>query len=63
MTGFIMPQHNPWTLLVTLRQALTTFANAGQWQQLQKQAMRQDVSWETQAKRYMDLYQQVSQAR
>jgi starch synthase len=57
MTGFVMPYHNPWTLLVTLRQAIAIFANSGQWLQLQKQAMRQDVSWETRAKHYQKLYE------
>jgi starch synthase len=57
MTGFVMPQHNPWTLLVTLRQALKAFANSGQWKQLQEQAMQQDVSWETRAENYLKLYQ------
>lgn len=59
MTGFVMPQNNPWTLLVTLRQAISVFANSGQWQQLQKQAMLQDVSWETRAKNYLSLYQSL----
>ncbi|WP_229007483.1 glycogen synthase GlgA [Methylophilus sp. Leaf408] len=59
MTGFVMPQNNPWTLLVTLRQAIKVFANPSQWQQLQKQAMLQDVSWETRAENYSNLYQTV----
>lgn len=62
MTGFVMPQNNPWTLLVTLRQAMKMFANSGQWQQLQIQAMRQDVSWETRAERYQKLYETVISA-
>lgn len=56
MTGFVMPQRNPWTLLVTLRQAMQLFANSGQWLQLQTQAMQQDVSWETRAQQYLKLY-------
>jgi len=59
MTGLVMPENNPSTLLVTLRQAVHIYANSGQWQQLQKQAMRQDVSWETSAKHYFELYQDL----
>lgn len=56
MTGLVMPENNPWTLLVTLKQAIQIYANSGQWKQLQKQAMRQDVSWETSAQHYLELY-------
>jgi starch synthase len=59
MTGLVMPENNPATLLVTLKQAVLIYANSGQWQQLQKQAMQQDVSWETSAKHYLDLYQSL----
>lgn len=59
MTGFVMPENNPATLLVTLKQAIQIYANSGQWKQLQKQAMQQDVSWETSAKHYLDVYQSL----
>ena len=59
MTGLVMPENNPATLLVTLKQAIQIYANSGQWKQLQKQAMQQDVSWETSAKHYLDLYQDL----
>jgi len=57
MTGLVMPENNPSTLLVTLKQAIHIYANSGQWQQLQIQAMQQDVSWETSAEHYLQLYQ------
>ena len=59
MTGFVMKENNPTTLLVTLRQAMKAFANSGQWHTLQKQAMQQDVSWETRAENYLKLYQAI----
>jgi starch synthase len=59
MTGLVMPENNPATLLVTLKQAIQIYANSGQWKQLQKQAMQQDVSWETSAKHYLDVYQRL----
>ena len=59
MTGLVMPENNPWTLLVTLKQALQVYANSRQWKQLQKQAMQQDVSWETSAQHYLELYQNL----
>ncbi|WP_124551773.1 glycogen synthase GlgA [Methylophilus methylotrophus] len=59
MTGLVMPENNPWTLLVTLRQALQIYANSRQWKQLQKQAMQRDVSWETSAQHYLEMYQKL----
>jgi starch synthase len=56
MTGLVLPENNPWTLLVTLKLAMQIYANSGQWKQLQKQAMKQDVSWETSAQHYLELY-------
>lgn len=59
MTGLVMAESNPWTLLVTLRQAMSIFVNKPAWEQLQSQAMQQDVSWETSAKHYLNLYQSL----
>lgn len=59
MTGLVMAENNPSTLLVTLRQAIQLYANSGQWHQLQKQAMRQDVSWKTSAKHYLEEYKKL----
>lgn len=56
MTGFVLPENNPWTLLVTLQQAMRLYANSGQWTQLQMQAMQRDVSWKNSAKYYYSLY-------
>ncbi|MDP8568431.1 glycogen synthase GlgA [Methylophilus aquaticus] len=59
MTGFVLPENTASTLLVTLQQAIRMHANFGHWQQLQKQAMKQDVSWKTSAKHYLTLYQRM----
>lgn len=59
MTGLVMADNHPSTLLVTLQQAIQIYANSRQWKQLQTQAMQQDVSWQTSAKHYLSLYQNV----
>lgn len=59
MTGFVLAETNPSTLLVTLRQAMSIFVNKTAWQQLQIQAMQQDVSWESSAKHYLTLYESL----
>lgn len=59
MTGFVLSENSASTLLVTLRQAMQLYVNFGHWQQLQKQAMQQDVSWKTSAKHYLTLYQEM----
>lgn len=56
MTGFVMPDKNAATLLVTLNKAARAYANFGHWQQLQSQAMQQDVSWKHSAEHYFTLY-------
>lgn len=61
MTGFVLPENTPATLLVTLQQAMQVYANSGQWKQLQKQAMQQDVSWNISAAHYETLYTSVLQ--
>ncbi len=57
MTGFVMADKQPQTLLVTLGAAMAAYANNGHWQTLQKQAMADDVSWHHSAKQYLLLYQ------
>lgn len=59
MTGFVLPDASPSTLLVTLQQAMQVFHHKSAWRQLQQQAMAQDVSWETSARHYLHLYESL----
>ncbi len=58
-TGFVMDQPNAESLLVTLSNAMTIYAQSKRWEKLQKQAMRTDVSWENSAKRYILGYEDL----
>jgi glycogen synthase len=56
-TGFVFQEPTAEALLQAVQAALTTYANRTAWQQLIRNAMAQDVSWEPSAKPYLDLYQ------
>jgi starch synthase len=56
-TGFVFQEPTAEALLQAVQAALTTYANRTAWQQLIRNAMAQDFSWEQSAKQYLDLYQ------
>jgi starch synthase len=58
-TGFVFQEATAEALLQAVQAALATYANRTAWQQLMRQAMAQDFSWEQSAKQYLDLYQQA----
>lgn len=55
-TGFVLTEHSSQALLAACREALALHAHSGHWTQLQRQAMRQDVSWKHSAAQYRALY-------
>lgn len=58
-TGFVFQEPTAEALLHAVQAALATFANRTAWQQLIRQAMAQDFSWERSAKQYLALYQRA----
>ena len=57
--GFVVPQHTPGSLLVTIRRALTAFADQPAWQAMQTAGMRQDHSWDRSAAEYVKIYDRL----
>ncbi len=55
-TGFSFIAYHSQSLLETLQRALTAYADKPRWRGLQRNAMRQDFSWDHSARAYMELY-------
>jgi len=59
-TGFSFYEFNAYTMMKTIDHALTIYYDyPDQWQQLMKQAMNEDNSWENAAKAYIEQYEQL----
>jgi len=54
--GFVFYDVNADTLLATVKRALTIYRQPKLWKQLCETAMRQDLGWESSAKKYQALY-------
>jgi len=55
-TGFVFVPLDAATLLANCRRAIVAYGDQGIWRQLQKNGMKQDLSWEARARQYLDLY-------
>ena len=55
-TGFVFENFTPDGLRWALKQALRTYSDRPAWKQLMANAMAENFSWETQAKRYVEAY-------
>lgn len=54
--GFLFSGHNPWDLFQALRIVLDTYKNIPVWQKIQENGMKMNLSWETTASKYVELY-------
>lgn len=61
--GFILEEHSPSALLDTISQAISLYKDTKLWRQLQLNAISCDHSWEASAEHYIELYQQLLNAR
>lgn len=55
-TGFMFVEPSVGAMLETIKRAILLYTNKRIWQQLQKNAMRKDFSWQKSAQQYLDLY-------
>jgi starch synthase len=58
-TGFKFGPYEAGALLVKIREALYFYARPEQWRKIQLNGMLVDNSWEADAKRYLDLYEEI----
>jgi len=62
-TGFVFRDYDLGGLLWAVREALAAYARPADWARLRANAMSADFSWETAARRYLELYQSLVATR
>jgi starch synthase len=62
-TGFKFSEYSGEAMLSTVRQALEAFKDKAAWQQLMRNGMARDFSWNTAAKEYVRVYEKARQVR
>jgi starch synthase len=60
-TGFLAKKPRVGQMAAALKRALTTYENKSAWLSLQQNGMQQDFSWESSARQYNELYQNILQ--
>lgn len=58
-TGFVFAPYTGQALLSAVDQSIAAFKNKIAWTALRRRAMGMDFSWDSSAKRYLDLYRQL----
>jgi starch synthase len=62
-TGFKFTDYNGEALLLTIKEALRAFRDQNSWQQLMRNGMSKDFSWNASAKEYVRVYERARQTR
>ena len=62
-TGFKFTDYNGEALLLTIKEALRAFRDQNSWQQLMRNGMSKDFSWNASAKEYIRVYERARQLR
>jgi starch synthase len=60
-TGFTFEDYTPEAMLERLRSALAVYRQREVWRRLQQAGMRQDHSWDSSARAYVDVYERAKQ--
>lgn len=58
-TGFKFKKYDSGDMLHAIRRAVQTFADQNVWRKLMKNGMAKDFSWETSARKYLQLYRNL----
>ncbi|HWR97522.1 MAG TPA: glycogen synthase GlgA [Candidatus Methanoperedens sp.] len=62
-TGFVFRDYDVNGLLWAVREALAAYARPAAWARLRANAMAEDFSWESSARRYVELYRSLAARR
>lgn len=62
-TGFVFKKYNSIDLLKTIKRAIKIFKNKKIWRKIQIRAMKKNFSWQTSAKKYLQLYKKLYEIR
>ena len=58
-TGFVVKNVNSTSLLVTIQRAIKIWEDKTTWRKIQKNGMQRDISWDSSANAYLNLYQKT----
>ena len=58
-TGFVVKNVNSASLLVTIQRAIKIWQDKTTWRKIQKNGMQRDISWDSSASAYLNLYQKT----
>ena len=58
-TGFVVNNVNSASLLVTIQRAIKIWEDKTTWRKIQKNGMQRDISWDSSANAYLNLYQKT----
>lgn len=58
-TGFLFEEYNSQEFLKAIRKATAIFKNKNIWEQIQRNGMSADFSWQKSAKEYLKIYQRL----
>jgi starch synthase len=59
-TGFKFKKYDGGELLRTIQKAIKMFGDQSSWRKIIKNGMSKDFSWETSAKKYVQLYRSLT---
>ena len=59
-TGFTFHPYTPAALVEALRQAIRTYHDRDAWRRIQAAGMALDLSWDTSARRYVEVYERAT---
>ena len=62
-TGFKFTEYNGESLLLTIKDAITSYRDQTSWQVLMRNGMNKDFSWNASAREYGKVYERVRQLR
>ncbi len=58
-TGFVFKKYTKQEFLAELKRALKIYKDKDTWNKIIKAAMKEDFSWHSSAKKYIDLYKTI----
>lgn len=59
--GFSFTNYNAHDMLHTIENAIKIYAHKKEWLEIQKNAMRSEISWKESAKKYRDIYKKLKE--
>jgi starch synthase len=58
-TGFVFKKYDAGEMISEIKRAIKVFSDKDKWLKLMKTAMKQDFSWNSSAKKYVELYRKI----